>query len=550
LTSAHTAIRFRAVGNFETGENFYIDNVTVTTTAPGLNAGADTINGDAGDDTIVWNANASGATDGRDIINGGGEGSGGDTLVINGNASAEQYRIYTLTAWAAVAGNSIASFAGRTPEIVITRGGTGFASVIAELTDIEEIRINGSDPSGTSGNAGNDTFEVIGDFSGTSLRPNTITIAGSSGNDTVDISSLNSAHRIVFKSNGGSDTIVGTLRPQDVVELPQGPGTSSTDSNGVTTLTDGTHTVSITPSDEDEEEDADDDAPGDGDGGDTDDDDNGANPGGGNGGSALPYIVYIGTARADRATGGTGDDRLSGGDGKDKLSGGEGDDILMGDAGNDKLSGGIGDDTLRGGNGADSLIGDAGNDHIFGGEGRDVINGGDGNDVIYAVVGDGNDVVFGGRGSDTIDFSQITANLNIDLRRGQADSSQTGRDTLSGIENVKGGAGADRIVASTEVNVLDGGSGADTFVFTNAASANGDRIEGFAEGDKVDLTAFMPKLDAGDFIDGSATFGLAGQVRLTTDGLDTIIEGNTDRDSSAEFTITVVGRTLTSSDFV
>jgi Ca2+-binding RTX toxin-like protein len=545
LTAAHTAIRFRAVGNFETGENFYIDNVTVTTTAPGLNAGADTINGDAGDDTIVWNANASGATDGRDIINGGSEGSGGDTLVINGNGSAEQYRIYTLTAWAAVAGNSIASFAGRTPEIVITRGGTGFANVIAELTEIEEIRINGSDPAGTSGSAGNDTFEVIGDFSGTSLRPNTITIAGSAGNDTVDISSLNSAHRIVFKSNGGNDTIVGTLRPQDVVELPQGAATSSTDTSGVTTLTDGTHTVSITPSEDDDEEDADDDAPG---GGDVDD--NGAGSGAGNGGSALPYIVYIGTGRADIVAGGTGDDRLSGAEGNDKLSGGAGDDLLMGEAGNDKLSGGIGDDTLRGGDGADSLNGDAGDDHIFGGEGRDVINAGDGHDVIFAAVGDGNDVVRGGGGSDTIDFSQITANLNIDLRRGRSDSNETGRDSLSSIENVKGGAGADRIVASTEVNVLDGGSGADTFVFTSADSANGDRIEGFAEGDKVDLTAFMPKLDAGDFIDGSATFGLAGQVRLTTDGLDTIIEGNTDRDSSAEFMITVVGRTLTSSDFV
>ena len=34
-----------------------------------------------------------------------------------------------------------------------------------------------------------------------------------------NISSLSSAHRIVFRSNGGNDTIVGTLRPQDVIEL-------------------------------------------------------------------------------------------------------------------------------------------------------------------------------------------------------------------------------------------------------------------------------------------------------------------------------------------
>ena len=47
----------------------------------------DTINGGAGDDTIIWNANATGPTDGRDMVNGGTEGGLGDTFVINGNAS-------------------------------------------------------------------------------------------------------------------------------------------------------------------------------------------------------------------------------------------------------------------------------------------------------------------------------------------------------------------------------------------------------------------------------------------------------------------------------
>ena len=56
----------------------------------------------------------------------------------------------------------------------------------------------------------------------TSLSLNTITIDGDAGDDTIDISSLGSAHRIVFRSNGGNDTIIGTLRPQDVIELPDG----------------------------------------------------------------------------------------------------------------------------------------------------------------------------------------------------------------------------------------------------------------------------------------------------------------------------------------
>ena len=63
---------------------------------------------------------------------------------------------------------------------------------------------------------------MIGNFNPTSLNFNTITIDGDEGDDTVDITPLQSAHRILFRSNGGNDTIVGTLRPQDVIELPAG----------------------------------------------------------------------------------------------------------------------------------------------------------------------------------------------------------------------------------------------------------------------------------------------------------------------------------------
>ncbi len=69
---------------------------------------------------------------------------------------------------------------------------------------------------------------IFGDFSATSLALNTITIDGNAGDDTIDISSLGSAHRIVFRSNGGNDTIIGTLRPQDVIELFQVPRRKTT----------------------------------------------------------------------------------------------------------------------------------------------------------------------------------------------------------------------------------------------------------------------------------------------------------------------------------
>ena len=122
--------------------------------------------------------------------------------------------------------------------------------MIAELREIEEIRVNSVDPSGATGSAGGDTFNIVGDFSGTSLRLNTITIDGDAGDDTIDISSLQSAHRIVFKSNGGHDTIIGTLRSQDVIELPEGANPDdyevTENGNGTKTLASPTHSVTFT----------------------------------------------------------------------------------------------------------------------------------------------------------------------------------------------------------------------------------------------------------------------------------------------------------------
>ena len=62
-----------------------------------------------------------------------------------------------------------------------------------------------------------------------------------------------------------------------------------------------------------------------------------------------------------------------------------------------------------------------------------------------------------------------------------------------GIENVVTGSGNDTITASKAVNVMDGGTGNDTFKFLSAADANGDTILGFQPGDKIDVSA----IDAG-----------------------------------------------------
>jgi Ca2+-binding RTX toxin-like protein len=196
-------------------------------------AGNDTVNGGAGNDLALWRVG-----DGRDFINGDATAAaiaGTDTVHIMGDASAETYRIYSRVE------AGLAGITGLAPttEIVITRNGTDNASVIAELDNIEEIVINGL--------GGGDTFLPIGTFVGTSLLTSTITIEGGAGNDTVDVSSLLSAHRVVFKSNGGNDTIVGTLRTQDEILVADGTNLADYDAtvnpDGTTTLSNGTHSI-------------------------------------------------------------------------------------------------------------------------------------------------------------------------------------------------------------------------------------------------------------------------------------------------------------------
>ena len=208
-------------------------------------AGNDTILGGGGNDEIHWNAG-----DGRDGVNGE---AGTDTIVINGDVTPETFSVYTRAAAIAAGMTGIAL----NTEIVITRNGSNNASIVAELDNIEEIVINTLNVSANDGNGvpnggsnDGDTVQIFGNFVGTSLNFSTITITGSAADDTVDISSLQSAHRIVFKSNGGNDIIVGNLRPQDVVELPSGQDLSTYSlqnaGNGLMTYTNGSHSISFT----------------------------------------------------------------------------------------------------------------------------------------------------------------------------------------------------------------------------------------------------------------------------------------------------------------
>jgi Ca2+-binding RTX toxin-like protein len=177
--------------------------------------GNDTINGGAGNDIVIGglgNDNISMASDtgGRDFIDGG---AGEDTFTLLTATGAENFVIYTrAAAQQAIAGLVI----NPNSEIVITRNG----AVMAELDNVEEIVVSSlrvTSPAGANGGTvAGDTVQVVGDFNQTSLNFNTITVNGTTASDTVDITGLQSEHRIVFTGNGGTDNVVGSLRPQDI----------------------------------------------------------------------------------------------------------------------------------------------------------------------------------------------------------------------------------------------------------------------------------------------------------------------------------------------
>jgi Ca2+-binding RTX toxin-like protein len=291
--------------------------------------------------------------------------------------------------------------------------------------------------------------------------------------------------------------------------------------------------------------------------------------------------VLIGDGGDDSITGFAGDDVLIGyagndiilgGNGNDFIAGWDGKDIIWGGTGNDTAFGGSGNDAIEGEDGDDRLFGEAGDDMITAGNGNDTVVGGEGNDWLIAGNGDGNDVYFGDEindasgtpHSDTLDMSTVTANTKVDLGTalggmGSATSSQTGTDTLWGIENVVTGSGNDTIKASASVNVMDGGSGNDTFVFSSAAQANGDTIVGFETGDKIDLSG----IDANGGASGNQPFTLVSngaitapaQIAVTQETIDgqdyTVISGNTAGNDNAEFKIKIEGsHDLTTSNFI
>jgi len=225
--------------------------------------------------------------------------------------------------------------------------------------------------------------------------------------------------------------------------------------------------------------------------------------------SILGFEVVLSGSGNDQISGGVNSDILNGGGGNDQIAGGAGNDELIGGAGNDILNGGVGFDCAEYGDASSNLTinlgdgkvngtatggADVGSDSLIsieqacGGSGNDTIkgrtdtvsqlDGGLGNDIL---TGYGfNDILNGGDGIDTADYSTAVTALIVDLSKGTATGgSEVGTDSLTYIENIRGGSAADTLTGDSESNVLSGAAGNDALI----GGAGNDELIGGAGND-------------------------------------------------------------------
>ena len=246
-----------------------------------------------------------------------------------------------------------------------------------------------------------------------------------------------------------------------------------------------------------------------------------------------------GGAGNDTLNGGSAANTLLGGPGNDDLFGLGGADVLDGEGGADDIAGGTGSDTVSyedrvadvevtldgfvgdgeagendnvasdienivGGHGDDTLVGTNGVNKIYGGSGSDIVSGlggndvldlGDGDDTVDAgVAKDGADKILGGNGVDVVSYADRTAVLKVTIN-GSAGDGEAGENdhVMVDVENLIGGAGADKLTGSAVANSIMGGDGADTIV----GGAGNDALYGFGGADTLDGGADIDFADGG-----------------------------------------------------
>ena len=176
------------------------------------------------------------------------------------------------------------------------------------------------------------------------------------------------------------------------------------------------------------------------------------------------------------------------------------------------------------GNAANNVLnGTAAADQIFGFAGNDVLNGLGGDDQLTG--GLGSDTLNGGPGLDTANYDDAIGTVTVSLLT-QRSSGALGVDTLSEVENLRGGPFDDSLTGDAAANVLTGLAGSD---FLNGAGGN-DVLNSGADDDTLRGDGGDDTLDGGaglDLIDltgatGGAAFTLTQSASETVANLSNV----------------------------
>jgi Ca2+-binding RTX toxin-like protein len=474
----------------------------------------DQLNGDNGDDTLVFTGSA--AVAGSSISGG----AGIDTARLTGTSTT-----IDLAAGTGTVGSTAVSFSGL--ENVIVEGTGGGVRTVLGNSDANNFSVGTLATGSVSfgGRGGNDT--LTGSAQGD-------TLTGGDDNDIL----IGLAGADQLSGDAGDDTLRGGTGSDT---LSGGTGTDTVDYSTAAGGVTASLTTGLATSDGD---------------------------GGADNFASIENLT--GSAFGDSLIGNGANNVLVGGAGNDGLAGAGGDDVLRGGAGVDVLDGGTGVDTVDystaaagvraqlntnastndGDGGTDTfvgiehLIGSAFNDTLFGdgtgnilrgGAGYDVLLGLGGNDILWGGAGasnelygglgddlyvlEGNDTVIevAGQGNDTIDVRinayVIAVNVENVIFGGTGNFAGTGNAQAN---IITGGAGNDNLRGLGGVDQLNGGAGTDTADYTLAAAgvvARLDINQATRDGDGgVDIFTGIENLTGSNFND--VLLGDAGNNRL------------------------------------
>ena len=263
-----------------------------------------------------------------------------------------------------------------------------------------------------------------------------------------------------------------------------------------------------------------------------------------------------------------------------------------GSFGNDFFFGGIGSDNYSGGFGGDvfNMAIDRDRDTVSGGDGVDSLSYASADQAVRVALADtgvgsvmSDFVFYFSRGADgsfqpvysSVEVAQVSGIENVTGTRLddtlQGNSSNNTLDGRESNDTLDGRGGTDILIGGLGADTLTGGESSDSFVFNTVTDsrfvgtpeyADLDVITDFKYGqDKIDLS----RIDADTTVSGNQTFafatgaftGEAGELRTYWGGTGRILQGDTNGDAVADFTLMVKGLTLydmhqapTSADFI